>query len=99
MDSGERLLKALNRQEPDRVPLGLDLPPDGPQLCGALQQLLLLAADVLGRMDVEVRSLSPLNSHNGNVRPIIPDLIQPDVPPENILTMLDGFQEYGVYGW
>ena len=87
MNPRERLLTALNRQEPDRVPLdlgstqvtgihtvayrglrkALGLPLDGLQLCDSIQQLALPDDDLVRRLDVDVRGLFPLNSHNWNV--------------------------------
>jgi uroporphyrinogen decarboxylase len=87
MNSRERVLAALNHQEPDRVPFDLcsvqvtgihavayrglravlGLPPVGPVLCDAIQQLALPDDDVIARLGVDVRGLFPLNSHNWRV--------------------------------
>jgi len=87
MNSRERLLAALNHQEPDRIPFDLGstqvtgihvvayrrlreylgLPPVKPNICDSIQQLALPDDDVIDQLDVDVRGLFPLNSHNWNV--------------------------------
>lgn len=48
--------------------VALDLPPTGPVLCDAIQQLALPEDDLLARLEVDTRGLFPLNSHNWGVR-------------------------------
>ncbi len=93
MNSRERLIKALNHQEADRIPFDLgstqvtgihtvayqalrramDLPEVEPQLCDHIQQLALPDSDLLVRLQVDVRGLYPLNSHNWKVHATIQD--------------------------
>jgi uroporphyrinogen decarboxylase len=87
MNGRERLLTALDHQEPDRVPFDLGgtqvtgihtvayrglrerlgLPPVQPAICDHVQGLALPDDDLLDCLDVDVRGLFPLNSHNDRV--------------------------------
>jgi uroporphyrinogen decarboxylase len=87
MNSRERILAALDHQEPDRVPFdmgscqvtgihvvayrnlrkALGLPEVETAMCDAVQQLASLDDDFVERLNIDVRGLYPLNSHNWQV--------------------------------
>ncbi len=87
MNSRERVLAALNHQEPDRVPFDmggtvvtgiqgkayrrlceyLGLPPREPQIIDILQQLAYVEDDVMDRLGVDVRNVSPRSTASFNI--------------------------------
>jgi len=87
MNGRERILAALNHQEPDRVPFDLGstqvtgihtvayrglraelgLSAVTPAICDYIQGLAMPDDDVLDSLNVDVRGLFPLNSHNDRV--------------------------------
>jgi uroporphyrinogen decarboxylase len=67
LDLGSTQVTGIHVVAHRRLRKALGLPPDDAQLCDSIQQLALPAADLLGRLGVDVRGLFPLNSHNWNV--------------------------------
>ncbi len=87
MNSRERVLAALNHQEPDRVPFDmggtvitgihykaylalrdyLGLPKREPKIIDMIQQLALVEDDVMARLNVDMKNISPRSSASFNI--------------------------------
>ncbi|HZY41301.1 MAG TPA: hypothetical protein VFF59_04785, partial [Anaerolineae bacterium] len=87
MNSRERVLAALNHQEPDRVPFDmggtvitgihyrayaalrdyLGLPKREPKIIDMIQQLALVEDDVMARLGVDMKNISPRSSASFNI--------------------------------
>jgi uroporphyrinogen decarboxylase len=87
MNSRERIFKALNHEEPDRVPYDLasstwtgitntayqnlrkflGMEPEEPVWSDVIQQIVIPSEEILDRMNVDVRGVFPLTSHNWDV--------------------------------
>lgn len=87
MSSRERILKTLNHEEPDRVPLDLaattwtgithtacqhlrdymGLPPSAPEWSDVIQQIVIPEEKILDDLEVDIRGVFPITSHNDDV--------------------------------